>query len=175
MMPLNLNRREKYYVAIAGAVIAILLFSQLVISPINKKRDSLSRALVVDRQQLQEMRSLQSELKQLKEKATVAQSKNSTRAKNFNLSNFLNKLAGEQSIATKIDKMGGVETETIGGVEVSTLELKLKGITTEQLSKFLYSVECSGNNLFVEALEITQTSKPADYIDVRLEVKTFAS
>jgi type II secretory pathway component PulM len=172
MMHLNLNRREKYYVAGAAAVIVLLLFSQLVISPIHKKRARLAKALIEKTESLQEMRSLEAEFVQLEDSAELAQSLNSKRAKNFNLSNFLTTQAKDLSI--KITKMAPDE-DKVGSLTRSTVDFRCEEITTEQLAKFLHKVECSGNNLSVRRMDITQTNKPAGYIDVRLVVETIVS
>ena len=171
MMHLNLNRREKYYVAGAAAVILLLLFSQLVISPIHEKRDRLATDLIKKTEELQQMRALEVEFNQL-EGAEQSQSRNSKRSKNFNLSNYLNTQAEDLSITiTRKDP----ETEKIGSLTRSIVKLTCEEMTIEQLAKFLHRVECSGNNLSVSRMDITQTSKPAGYIDVKLTVETIVS
>lgn len=174
MIHLNLSRREKYYVGVASGIIVILLFTQLVISPLNKKRARLERSLAEKTQALQDMRALHDEFIQLEESADMAQSKFSQRSKNFDLNKYLYNLAVELSIGKNVSTMDP-DTDTVGSLTFSIVKLKFKAITTKQLTNYLHRVECSGNNLFVNRMDISQTSKPTGYIDVVLEVETIVS
>jgi general secretion pathway protein M len=174
MKPINLSRREKLYVAAAAGVIAIFLFLQLVIFPIMNKRDRLERILSEKTETLQEMRSLQAEFLTLEETAERAKSQLASRDKNFSLFSFLDQLAGDVGIKDNVSRMKP-STSTEGEVKMATVEVKIDEITMNQLSQYLYRIEYSGNNLFINRISISETSKPEGFIDVRLQVETVES
>jgi general secretion pathway protein M len=174
MKPINLNRREKLYVSVAAAVIGIFLFLQLVIFPIQNKRERLERTLLDKTETLQEMNSLHTEYAVLEKTAERAKSELARREKNFSLTSFLNQLAGSVGIEDNIKRMDD-DSSTVGDVKMATVEVKIETITMDQLSNYLYRIEYSGNNLFVKEMSISETSKPEGYINVVLQVETVES
>jgi len=174
MKPINLNRREKLYVAVAAGVIAVFLFLQLAIFPILNKRERLERTLLEKTETLLEMRSLQADYSALEKTADRAKSELARRDKNFSLSSFLNQLAGDVGIKNNVTRMD-TSSSTVVDVKIAKVEVKIDTITMTQLSNYLYRVEYSGNNLFVKRIAISETSKPEGYIDVVLHVETVES
>lgn len=170
----RLNRREKYYVTAAAAVIAVFLVFQLVIFPISDKRERLERALTQKTEALADMRALQSEYFELEETALQTKSELARRDKNFDLYAFLNTLAGQVGITDKVDSIKP-DSSIVNGVEIATVRVEIDKITMEQFAKYLYQIEYSGNSLRIDSLKITKTTKPEGYIDVSLRVETVES
>lgn len=169
MKRLNLNRREKYTVTGLVCFIVILLVFKLMIYPPLDKRERLSRVLAEKTIELKEIRALQSEYYTLHNKANIARTALDKRSKDFSLFSYLDSLVGEIDIKENLTR---IKPSTSSDKKVSTVDLKLQAITMEQLSKFLYRIEYSGNNLYVKRMSISEKSKPEGYIDVVLQVET---
>lgn len=171
----RLNRRERYYVTAAAAVIAVFLVFQLIIFPISNKRERLERALAQKTEALQDMRLLETEYLELEKTALHAKSELSRRDKNFQLDSFIYNLALQVGInknnITSVDPSSSV----VEDVKIATVRVELDTITMEQFAKYLHSIEYSGNNLFVKRMIVSKTTKPEGYIDVSLQVETVES
>jgi general secretion pathway protein M len=173
MKRINLNRREKYIVAGLACFILLLLLFKGVLSPILNKGDRLSRDLAQKTVDLKEIHALQTEYYSLQKKADLAKATLNKRSKDFSLFSFLDSLVGEIEIKGNVSYMKPSTTfQKDTNAKISTVELKLQAITMEQLSKYLYRVEYSGNNLYVKRMSISETSKQEGYIDVVLQVET---
>lgn len=175
MKPLNLNRREKYYLTIAAGVIGIFLFLQLIVFPISDKRNLLGRMRSEKTEQLVEIRSLQSEYRALEKSAQRTKMELAHRETNFSPISYLDGLAEEVDIKNNVTRMETSAAKVVAGVKIVTVELKIETITTAQLANYLYRVEYSGNNLFVKRMSVSETSKPKGYINVVLQVETAES
>lgn len=170
----RLNRREKYYVLGAAAIIAVFLIFQLIISPILNKRESLERAFIQKSEELREMRLLQGEYLAIEETALKAKSELARRDKNFELNTFLYSLAGQVGITKNVDSIKP-SSSVVNDVKIATVRVEIDNITMEQFAKYLHQIEYSGNNLFVKRMIISKTNKPDGYIDVSLQVETVES
>jgi len=170
----RLNRREKYYVMGAAAIIAVFLIFQLIISPILNKRESLERAFTQKSEELREMRLLQGEYLAIEETALQAKSELARRDKNFELNTFLYSLAGQVGITKNVDSIKP-SSSVVNDVKIATVRVEIDNITMEQFAKYLHQIEYSGNNLFVKRMIISKTNKPDGYIDVSLQVETVES
>jgi type II secretory pathway component PulM len=173
MKPLNLSPREKNYIAIAAGVIGIFLFIQLIVAPVLKKSATLERIISTKSDDLAEMRVLQSEYLTIKKAAERAKTELVRREKGFSPISFLDRLAEKVNI--KVASVKTSSSKEVAGVKVVTLQLKIEAITTEQLVNYLYQVEYSGNNLTVNRMSISKTSKPDGYINVVLQIETIES
>lgn len=173
MKQLNLNRREKYVVAGAACFIVIFLIFRLAVYPLLNKRERLTRDLASKTVELKEMRLLQSDYFTLQNKANTARAALNKRSRDFSLFSYLDSLVGDIDIKGNVSYMKpntSIQKDT--NAKVSTVELKLQAITMEQLTKYLYQVEYSGNSLYVKRMSVSETSKPEGYIDVVLQVET---
>lgn len=174
MKPINLNRREKYYVTAAAVVLAVFLFFQFIVFPIQNKRGRLERTLAQKTEALKEVLALQSEYVELEKNAQRAKSELTRRDKNFTLFSFLGNLSDKVGVKENVTSMKP-SSSVVANVKIVTVELDIDAITMEQLAKYLYQIEYSGNNLFVKSMIISKASKPEGYIDVSLQVETVES
>ena len=172
MKAINLNRREKYIVAGLAAFLLILLVFRLAVYPLLDKRVRLTRAIDVKTIELNEIRQLQADYLMLQEKADSAEANFARRAGDFSLYSFLESLS--RDVGIKPSSMKEAPSSSLGdsNIRISTVELKLQGITMEQLSKYLYRVEYSGNNIYIKRMSVTETKKPEGFINVQLQVET---
>lgn len=173
MKTINLNRREKYVVGGLVGFLLIFIVFRLVLYPLLDKQERLTRELTVKTSELVEMRRLQADYRILQEKAGSAEANLARRDRNFSLYSFLDSLARDIDIkVSSIDESSSTSSQGGANIKTATVKLKLQDITMEQLRKYLYRVEYSGNNLYIKRMAITETSKPEGYIDVQLQVET---
>ena len=172
MKAINLNRREKYAVAVLACFIVIFLFFWLILYPPLVKQERLTRALHQKTIDLKEMRALQADYLILQEKAGRAKANLAKRDKGFSLYSFLESLARDIGIEASSMNESSTSSQGDTNIKTSMVELRLQAITMEQLTQYLHRVEYSGNNLFVKRMGITETSKSEGYINVTMQVET---
>ena len=56
--------------------------------------------------------------------------------------------------------------------KISKVEIKLKGLTLQQLTSYLHMVETSKNIVRIKKLSISKTGKQEGFIDAVLQVET---
>ena len=172
-LPFTITKREKYAIWIAAGVIAAIIVSQFVVSPLVEKRRQLNRQLAAQGQALQEMLVLKAEYEELKTRADAEQGRMAGRSQEFTLFSFLDSLAGQVGLKDRIAYMKPSRTPVENSsYEMSVVETKLEGITMKELSAYLYSIETSDNVVRVKGLSITKSGKQAETVDAVLMVET---
>ncbi|MFP4225182.1 MAG: type II secretion system protein GspM [Desulfobacterales bacterium] len=173
MININLNQREKIIVYGAGLFIAAFILVQLIIMPVFEKRDELQRKLAAKQQTLSEMQRLRAEYQQLQQKIDASRNQFDKRPANFTLFSYMDRLAGQTGIKQHVNYMKPsttVNDET--GATLSRVEMELKKISLEALTKYLYNVETSENMVMVKRLSISRTGRENALIDAVLQAET---
>ncbi len=175
-MKFNLNKREKVAVYAAGFFVSVFLFVQIIIAPVFNRRSQLADRLEAKTKLLFEMKSLQSEYVAMKNRAERSKQNLGKRPAGFTLFSFLDSLAGETGMKDSINYMkpSSVMNED-SGLRLSRVEMKLQGITLNDLTSFLYRVETSENMVVVRRLSITRTGQVDGLITAVLQVETVES
>jgi len=169
----NLNRREKYAVYAASALIALFIVIQFIISPIINKRDRLERTLQAKTKILEQMSALQSEYGIIKEKAVTYKKRFNARNKNFTLFSFLDRLADKTGIKNHISYMKpSTSDKGQSGYKISKVEMKLQSITLSQLTSYLHGVETSKNVVSIKRISIVKTGSQEKYVNAVLQIET---
>jgi general secretion pathway protein M len=173
-MAITINKREKYAILLAGAVLFVFVLTQLIIFPFLDKRRTLARQLTAQASTLQEMHLLKSEYEALRESADQAMRNLTQRRAGFTLFSFLDELAGRAGLKDRIAYMKPSTTvQENSPYKVSIVETKLQGVTMKQLTSYLYSIETSMNMVRVTKLSIAKTGQQAGFVDAVLLVETF--
>jgi general secretion pathway protein M len=169
----TLNRREKYIIYGAGCLIALLIIIHFVITPFIEKKNQMQRNLQTKKTELGEMRRLQAEYNALKQKLQLSQTSIGKREKGFTLYSFMNQLAGQAGIKDRISYMKPTNTvQKNSNYKLSRVEMKLDGVTLEQLTGYLYGIETSKNLVIVKKLSISKKEKNDSLVNVILQVET---
>ena len=169
----TLNRREKYIIYGAGCLIGLLIIIHFVITPFIENKNQMQRNLQTKKTELEEMRRLQAEYKALKEKLQLSQASIGKREKGFTLYSFMNQLAGQAGIKDRISYMKPSNTiQKNSNYKLSRVEMKLDGVTLEQLTSYLYGIETSKNMVIVKKLSVSKKEKNDSLINVILQVET---
>jgi general secretion pathway protein M len=169
----KLNRRERYAIMIGLGVVCVFLVVQFIVEPILNKTEQRRKALQTKAEMLNQMRQWQAEYDTLMQTANLSKSRFSNRQKGFSLYSFLNQLAGSAGIKDRITNMKPTKkVQKNSPYKLSQVEMKLEGVTLEQLTNYLHRVETSNNMADIKKISITKKDKKQGLITAVLQVET---
>ncbi len=169
----KLTRREKYSLYTVSGIICLFIFMQFIVLPVFDKQDRLKRSLKVKTKILQHMIALKSEHDAIIQRTDLSEVHFENREKGFTLFSFLDKLSGKAGIKDHITYMKPSTTvQKNSPYKTSRVEMKLRGLTLQQLTVYLHMVETSKNMVNVKRLSISKGGKQEGFIDVVLQVET---
>ena len=170
---INLNRRERIVVIGAGIFLAVFFIFQLVIAPVFERRHNLEAELAEKKQTAAQMHEKRDEYRQVRQRMEAAQEEFSGRPENFSLFAFLERLAGTSGIKNHIAYMRPSTTmDDFTGLTISRVEMRLEGITLENLADYLFQVEASENMVRVNRLSINKSGERDGPVNVVMRVET---
>jgi general secretion pathway protein M len=170
----KLNKREKLAIISAATCICLFIVIQFIFFPIFDKRERLQRSLAGARSALNEMVLLKAEYQAISQQAERAKARISQRDKQFTLFSFLDDLAGQTGLKDHIVYMKpSTSVRKNSPLQLSSVEMKLREVSLEQLTSFLYRVEMSKNMVTVKRLSISKEEKQEGVVDSILQVETF--
>jgi general secretion pathway protein M len=170
---MKLGGREKLLVIAGGVAVALLLFYRLGLSPALERLHTLDRLVANKERDLHQIRTLRETYlaqKTLMEDVdrTLAQ-----RGQDFAIFSFLEDLASKAGFKDNIIYMKPALTTPGELFRESSVEMRLEGITLQQLTRYLYDIEQAPQFLRVRRLQIKPRSANADLLDVTFQVSTF--
>jgi general secretion pathway protein M len=169
----KLTRREKYSLYAASGIICLFIIMQFIVLPVFDKQDRLKRSLKVKTKNLEHMIDLKSEHDAIIQSTDLSKVHFENRAKGFTLFSFLDKLSGKAGIKDHITYMKPSTTvQKNSPYKTSRVEMKLRGLTLQQLTVYLHMVETSKNMVNVKRLSISKSGKQEGFIDAVLQVET---
>lgn len=169
----KLTKREKYAVYAMSGAIFLFIVIQFIVFPSIDKRDRLRRELQLKTKTLREMIALKSDYAEIEKKNHASSARFAGRDKGFTLFSFLDKLTGEARIKEYVTYMKPSTTAEKNSLyKISQVEMKIQGLTLQQLTTYLYMVETSKNMVHVRRLSIVKAGKPEGFIDAVLQVET---
>ena len=172
-MTKKLTRREKHSLYAASGIICLFIIMQFIVLPVFDKQDRLKRSLKVKTKILQHMIALKSEHDAIIQKTDLSKVHFENREKGFTLFSFLDKLSGKAGVKDHITYMKPSTTvQKNSPYKTSRVEMKLRGLTLQQLTVYLHMVETSKNMVNVKRLSISKTGKQVGFIDAVLQVET---
>ena len=149
----QLQPRERLFIGGAGAALVLFLLFKVTIDPLFKHSADLDRQIVTARRQLAELRTMQQEYQRQK---AVVDSINSQlkRQQNFAIFSRLEEFAGQTGIRNKILYMKPTVSTPSEVYNEESVEIKMEGVTLEQLVRYLHQIENSPQLLKIKRLEI---------------------
>ncbi len=169
----KLSRREKIIVAAGGGALALFGLIQLLIVPIFEHRAQLRRSVQAKAAILAHMHQLQSEAEEIRSRSQAAEGRFRQREKGFTLFSFLDQLAGQNRVKERVSYMRPTKIEQKNSpFTLSRVEMKLEGVTLEQLASYIHGVESSRNMASVTKLSITRRDQKEGLLDAILQVDT---
>ena len=170
----KLSKREKMAIGIGIGFVGIFVLLQVAVFPFMDARERLQRRLVSHTRSYDEIRQLRLKYLALQDQADTSKTKFSRRQRGFTLFSFLDKLAGQVGIKERITYMKPSSTKQKDTpYSLSLVEMKLNGITMEQITKFLYQIETSQNMIHVRRLSLSKKEEKEGLLNVILQVETF--
>ena len=169
----KLTKREKYAVyALSGAILVFIIIQFIVFPSIDKKK-RLKRELRVKSNILNEMIALKSDYGEIEKRTQASSARFASREKGFTLFSFLDRLTGEAGIKEYVTYMKPSTTvQKNSPYKISQVEMKLQGLSLQQLTDYLYMVETSKNMIYIKRLSIVKTGKQEGFMDAVLQVET---
>ncbi|MFO8113000.1 MAG: type II secretion system protein GspM [Desulfosalsimonadaceae bacterium] len=172
-MNININRRERLFLAGAAIFIVFFAFFHLAIAPVFEKRSALASELAAKRVMAAEMQSLRNEYLFLVERIEDAQARYAQRPENFSLFTFLEREAGTSGVKNQITYMRpGSTVDEFTGLTLAQVEMRLQDITVEDLAAFLFQVENASQMIQVSRLSITKSGEQEGPVNVVMRVES---
>ena len=175
LMKFGLQRREKIIVAVGGATLILLLLLQLVVFPVIDRRARLTARITTGTETLKRIEALKGEYLNLTRTAQLNDSRIKNRSGDFTLFSFLEALAGQGGIKQSIAYMKPSTTNLKNSsYTLSSVEMKMDGLTTEQLTRFMHGLEASDQMIWIKRLSIARGEKTDSLLNAVLQVETLA-
>jgi general secretion pathway protein M len=170
----KLSNREKMAIGIGIGFVGIFILVQVIVFPFIDARERLQRKLVSHTRSYDEIKQLRLKYLELQNRADNSKTQIDRRQRGFTLFSFLDKLAGEVGIKERITYMKPSSTKQKDTpYSLSLVEMKLNGITMEQITRFLYRIETSPNVIHVQRLSLNKKEEKEGLLNVILQVETF--
>lgn len=172
-MRFQLNRRERWGVFAAATALLVFILVQWVISPYMTKVERLTTAARAKEAALGEIQRLRVQYAQVETVSAQTERHLQRRAPNFSLFTYLDNLAGASNIKRRIAYMRpSVRESKENPYKISAVEMKLAGITLEELKTYLYRVETSEPTVIVKRAAITRSGDKKGLLEATLLVET---
>ena len=169
----QLNKRERYVVLGAACLIGLFVLVQFVIVPLFENKAQLQKTLKGKMITIQKMQELQAEYGNLKAGAKQSEARFARREKGFTVFAFLDRLAGNAGIKDRVSYMKpSKKAQKNSRFKLSLVEMKLDGITLEQLTAYLHGVETSKNMVNIKKISISKKDKKQGLLTAVLQVET---
>lgn len=149
----HLQPRERLFVGGAGVALALFLLFKLTIDPMLKRSAHLDRQIISAQRQLHELRMLQQDYQRQKNVVTSINAQ-LRRQPNFAIFSRLEEIAGQTGIRGKIVHMKPIVSTPNEVYNEESIEVKMEGVTLEQLVRYLQQVENSPQLLKIKRLEV---------------------
>jgi hypothetical protein len=169
----QLNERERFAIYIGLGAIVIFLVVQWGILPMMDHRRQAARQVAVKRTEIAEMAQLQKEYRRIQAGLERNRIQLQKRPPAFSLFSYLDGLAGTIGLKNKIVYMKPTTVEDPNaGRPRSRVEMKIREVTLEQISRFLFRVETSPNMVRVTRMSITQKQQGKGLLEAVFQVET---
>ena len=159
--------------AIAACFIGSFFLFQYLINPFFEKRERLQRGIQAKEAGQAEILRLSAEYKNLQRGSQNLEKLLARREKGFTLFAFLEKAAGDCGVKERIKYMKPSSSKGAGPYKESMVEMKLEGITLNQLTDYLYLVESLENIVTIRRISIKENVKEAGYLEAVLQALTY--
>ncbi len=164
-LAVRLSSRERWFVGLAGVALMGTLLSLLVILPLWEMRGRLQVKVSAKERELTEVAALANTYEQLRREIEAVGSTSSTAMSPFA---FLEGLTTSTLGREKLAAINPAGREERGGVVQETIELKLSGVSLQELVDLLYKIDAAGTTLRSSNLAVKKRYKDPYTFDVTL-------
>jgi general secretion pathway protein M len=169
----RLNHREKVALGIGIGFVVIIILVKFAVFPFIDARERLQRGLAVYTRNYDQIQQLRIRYLDLQNRAAQSKTRFERRAKGFTLFSFLEELAAQVGIKDRITSMKPTTSKQKDSpYTLSLVDMKLNGISLEQMSQFLYRIETSQNMIHIRRLSLNKKEEDKGLLNVILQVET---
>ncbi|MGD9947575.1 MAG: type II secretion system protein GspM [Desulfobulbus sp.] len=165
---MQLTGRERKMVFLAGAALAVFVLVQFVLFPLIDQRARLQKRLVSKEKALAEMRLLKQQFQQLNKQSGSMADILDQREEGFSLFAFLEQNAAESAVKELIVYMKPSESQEGKNLSQSRVEMKLQGVSLEQLLRFVAKSESPQQLVGVAKMTVQENTKAQGSLDATL-------
>lgn len=171
---LMLQRREQLLVIGAGVLVLLLALFTFVIDPIRERAANLDRRLVTAGRQLAELRALRDDYRRQKRVIDRMDARLRRQRRNFAIFSYLEQVAGRAGVQDKIQSMNTLASPPNTEYKEESVEVRMEGVTLQQLVEYLHRVEKSPQILRIKRLQVGPTRENRQLLSVRLRISVFS-
>ncbi|OQY00803.1 MAG: hypothetical protein B6I26_05860 [Desulfobacteraceae bacterium 4572_130] len=167
------SQREKNMIFLGGFIFIIFISIQFVFFPIIEKKNTYITTIEKKKIILKKICLLNEELEKIKNTNLDKKEILLKRKKDFTLFSFLDKLAQKSNIKKNVAYMKpSSHKQANTPFTISYVKVKLESIFIKDLVDFLYRIESSPNEVYIDSISILKTGKAKNMIEAVLDVKT---
>lgn len=169
----NLQQRERILVICATLAVLGTLVFVLLIDPLLQRSALLDRQIVSATRQLADMQSLQRDYARQQSVVERINVQLQQQQKNFAMFSRLEELAGQTGIRDKILYMKPTVSPPNDIYNEESVEIKMEGVTLEQLIRYLHQIESSPQLLKIKRLYLKPRLDNRQILSVIFRVSVF--
>lgn len=167
----RLSPRERMLVALAGGALLVVALYTLLWEPLDDGRLQLARRIQVKRTELQEMQHMREVYLNLLNQFELRQKIIDKADPKFSLFPHIEATVGQVVGREKITSMNPQNKELGGGAyREESVEIKLTGVTLEQLEDLMYRIEKSDQPLRLTRMQVKKRPREPSTFDVTATV-----
>ncbi len=166
----RLSSRERLLVGLAGAAALIIALYTLVWEPLNQGRAELARRIQVKRQELTEMQSMREDYLALLNQFELRQKIIERADPKFSLFPHIEATVGQVVGREKIASMNPTNKDIGDAYREESVEIKLTGISLQQLTDLMYRIEKSPQPLRFTRMSVKKRVRDPQSFDVTATV-----
>ena len=171
-MTVRLKRRERWFLGLGGVGIGLALLWVLAGQPALERMKRLDAAIARQHQAVQELQSMVKQWRQINTQSQALLDRLNQREADFSLAGYLEELIDATGLNDKLKVMKPLPPqEAAVGLTRVSVEMKLAGLSMEELVKLLYRIEFSEKMLTITRLGAVEV-KPG--LEVIMRVLTLA-
>ena len=167
---IDLKNKERKLIAVCAALVFAALVHGLIVSPILKKRSELDNKTSAALDQLYELKLLQREYDQILAENKIINQRLSKRPRDFALFSFLDQTANKLNLKKNLTSLKPSRKNIDNSLAEDIVEVKLEGISLENLVNYLYEIESAGAAIAVASIRIQPESRLGGGLNVSMMV-----
>jgi len=171
----KLEKRQRYMVAGAGALVFILLLLELVIFPFGEAMAKSRRYVAANQVKLEEMVQLDAEFARHRDKMASINEVISTRSAGFSLFSYLEKKAAQARVKGNIKQMNASRGTQSAAFEETVVDLQLEKITIRQLTDFLYLAESPDDLVRIKRINVNKMKESPEYLNAQMLIASITA
>lgn len=169
----RLQPRERLFVIVAGVAVLFTVLYLGVIDPLLRHTATVDRQIVSAQRQLQELQTAQQDYLRLKSVIDRINTQLKQQQKNFAIFSRLEEVARQTGVQNKIQSMKPTISPPNDAYKEESVEIKMEGVTLEQLIPYLHQVESSPQVLKIKRLDIKPRTDNRQILTVTFRVSVF--